>query len=54
MFVSIILEMMNVGFAGRLDDELALAAVGLANMMINIFAFSLMLGMNTALETLAA
>jgi Na+-driven multidrug efflux pump len=49
-----VIELQNVGFAGRLDNPDALAAVGLANMMINIFGLSFAFGMNTALETLAA
>ena len=54
MFVAMVIELQNIAFAGRLDNPDALAAVGLANMMINIFGLSFSFGMNTALETLAA
>lgn len=37
-----------------LDDEVLLAAVGIGNMMKNMFALAIMYGMNTALETLVA
>ena len=48
------LELQNLAFVGHLGDPVALAAVGLANMMYNIFAYSTMFGMNSALETLAS
>ena len=53
-FVSLVIEVISMAFVGRLNDPEALAIIGLSNMMINIFAFSLMFGMNTALETLAS
>jgi len=48
------LEILNFIFIGHLNDAKSLAAIGLGNMLCNIFAFALALGMTSALETLAS
>jgi Na+-driven multidrug efflux pump len=39
---------------GRLNDEIALAAVGLGTSLLNIFVLAFYLGLNSALATLAS
>ena len=48
------IEVINIVLVGHFEDEKALAAVSLAQMVINILLFAVMLGANTALETLAS
>lgn len=50
-FFAILSEQINLLFIGNLDATVILAGVGLGNMVINIFAFSFIWGMNSALET---
>lgn len=44
----------NFLFIGSLSDTNELAAVGLGQMVVNLTAYSLVVGMNTALETLVS
>jgi len=53
-FLQIFAEQINFLFVGNLDNTEVLAAVGLGHMTINIFAFSIIFGMNSALETLVS
>lgn len=50
-FFTILAEQVNFYFVGNLNNVEQLAGVGIANMMINILAFSTMFGMNSALGT---
>jgi MATE family multidrug resistance protein len=47
-------DQINFWFIGRLNDTNSLAAVGLGNMLVALTAYSLVIGMNTALETLVS
>ena len=49
-----VINVVNIAFVARLNNTEWLAAVALGNMMINIAAFAIMQGMNSALETLVA
>lgn len=50
--VTMLLTMvMNTAFVGHIGDESEVAGVGVANMLINIICFSLMLGISSALNT---
>lgn len=53
-FLSILAEQINYFFVGNLNDTVALAAVGIGNMTINVIAIATIMGMNTALETRVA
>ena len=44
----------NSVFAGRLNDPIKLAAVGLSNVCCNILVCSIMIGLNSAQETLTS
>ena len=52
--IQMFLETINMFIIGKLDDTVALAAVGLGNIILIMFIMSLLLGMNTALETLVS
>ena len=41
-------------FIGRIGDPVMLSAIGLGNMVMNILPYALMIGVNTALETLVS
>ena len=45
---------MNIVFAGHLDDPAKLAGVGLGTSLLNVVIFEPLMGMNSALETLAS
>mmetsp|Transcript_25120 Transcript_25120/g.31493 ORF Transcript_25120/g.31493 Transcript_25120/m.31493 type:complete len:130 (+) Transcript_25120:399-788(+) len=47
-------EQVNIVMVGNLDDSAKLAAIGMGNMMMNTVPYALMLGINTALETLVS
>lgn len=47
-------DQINFLFVGSLADTNELAAVGLGQMCVNLTAYSLVVGMNTALETLVS
>jgi Na+-driven multidrug efflux pump len=44
----------NAIFVGQLNDPAKLAGVGMANMTLNLLAFSPLMGMNSVLETLVS
>ena len=46
-----ILDQISVYFVAQTDDALDLAGIGLGNMMNVIVPYSVMIGINTALET---
>ena len=45
-------EIANMFFVGHLNDSVALASVGLGNMVINVTSYSIGIGLNSALDTL--
>ena len=47
----LIVGVINTSFVGHIGDENQVAGVGMANMMINILCFSLLMGMSLALNT---
>lgn len=52
--VQMFLETINMMIVGRLNDTVALAAVGLGNIILIMFVVAFLFGMNTALETLVS
>jgi len=52
MFFLIFMEVLSNSFIGHLGKEDILAGVGMANMYLNIICLSLILGMNSTLNTL--
>merc|ERR1712176_488444 len=44
-------EQINVIFVGSLSDPAKLAGLGLGNMVLNLFPYAILTGVNTALET---
>ena len=53
MFFAII-GLMNTFFIGHTNDSTLIAGVGMGNMLINVFAFAVMQGLNGALESLVS
>jgi Na+-driven multidrug efflux pump len=53
MFFAII-GLMNTFFIGHSNDSTLIAGVGMGNMLINVFAFAVMQGLNGALESLVS
>jgi Na+-driven multidrug efflux pump len=47
-------DQINLVFVGSLGDTHQLAAVGLGNMVMMLLPYSIMIGVNTALETFVA
>lgn len=47
-------EQINYIFVCDLNDQYTVAALGLGNMLVNLFAISTTLGANTAMETLVS
>ena len=47
-------EQINVIFIGSLEDPVKLSGIGVGNMVINMLPYALMIGINTALETLVS
>lgn len=47
-------DQINIWFIGQQNDTTQLAAIGLGNMVVSLTAYSLVIGMNTALETLVS
>ena len=45
-------EILNVVSMGHMGDKPMLSAIGLGNMTINLFAYSIIIGYNNALDTL--
>ena len=50
----IVQEQINLIFIGNLNDPTKLAGIGLGNMVLNLFANGMLIGVNTALETLVS
>ena len=53
-FLLMLSEQINFILVGDLEDTEALSAVGLGNMVINMFALSTTFGMNSSMETLVS
>ena len=49
-----LVQIANIIFAGHLNNSLTLAGVGLGNLMINITAISVAMGLNGAIDTLVS
>ena len=49
-----LVEIVNLIFIGNLNDPVALAGVGLGNMLINMICFSIGMGLNGAIDTLVS
>ena len=47
-------EQINIIFIGNLQDPAKLSAIGVGNMVMNLLPYALMIGINTALETLVS
>ena len=47
-------DIINLIFVGQLEDNAKLAGVGMGNMIQNMVAMSLILGFNSALDTLVS
>ena len=47
-------EQINIIFIGNLQDPAKLSAIGVGNMVMNMLPYALMIGINTALETLVS
>ena len=47
-------EQINVIFIGNLQDPFKLSGIGVGNMVMNLVPYALMIGINTALETLVS
>ena len=52
--VNIMVEVMNLKFVGELNDPAMFAGVGMGNMTQNLCALSIILGFNSALDTLVS
>ena len=52
--VQMFLEIINMMIVARLNDTVALAAVGLGNIILIMFVLAFLFGMNSALETLVS
>ena len=50
--IGMITEILNLAFIGKLDNPAMFAGVGVGNMTQNICAMSLVIGFNSALDTL--
>lgn len=51
---SLFVEMLNLVFAGHLDDPVYVAAAGLGNMYANITCLLVIYGLNSAIATLCS
>ena len=49
-----LVAIVNIIFAGHMDDPAKLAAIGLAGLTCKIMVFSILLGVNSAQETLTS
>jgi len=48
------LEIINLIFAGHMDDLSILGGIGLGNMTVNLFAISFIESMNSVVETMSS
>lgn len=53
-FVQRTQDLINLGFLGHLDDNALIAGVGMASVCVNFMGWSILLGMNSALDTLVS
>lgn len=53
-FATMGVEIINTVFVGHLDDPAFTGGLGLGNIIINIFCFSIAFGLNGAIDTLAS
>lgn len=51
MLIFMLVQLVNTYFVGHLNDPVILAGVGMGNMLINVFCFAVVQGLNGALET---
>mmetsp|Transcript_2104 Transcript_2104/g.2678 ORF Transcript_2104/g.2678 Transcript_2104/m.2678 type:complete len:82 (-) Transcript_2104:48-293(-) len=54
LIFEMLVEVSNIVFAGHLNDSVALAGVGLGNMMLNVTTVSIGVGLNGAIDTLVS
>ena len=54
MIFYMIVQLMNTYVVGHTNDPVLIAGVGMGNMLINVFAFAVMQGLNGALESLVS
>ena len=54
MIFYMIVQLMNTYIVGHTNDPVLIAGVGMGNMLINVFAFAVMQGLNGALESLVS
>ena len=54
MIFYMLVQLMNTYFVGHTNDPVMIAGVGMGNMLINVFAFAVMQGLNGALESLVS
>lgn len=54
LIFEMLIEVVNLMFIGHLDDPVALAGVGLGNMMLTMICFSIGVGLNGAIDTLVS
>ena len=50
--VRMLMEVINLSMIGQLNNTVLVAAVGMGNMTINMLGLSLIMGFNSALDTL--
>lgn len=54
LIFEMLVEVINMMFIGHLNDPVALGAVGLGNMLVNMVCFSIGVGINGAVDTLVS
>lgn len=54
LIFEMLVEIVNLIIIGHLNDPIALGAVGLGNMLINVICFSIAFGLNGAIDTLVS
>lgn len=54
LIFEMLVEVINMMFIGHLNDPVALGAVGLGNMLVNMVCFSIGTGINGAVDTLVS
>jgi len=54
MIFYMLVQLMNTYVIGHTNDPVLIAGVGMGNMLINVFAFAVMQGLNGALESLVS
>ena len=54
MLAGFLVQVINISFAGHLGSETAMAGVGMANMYLNVLCISIIIGINSTLNTLVS